>query len=98
MTDITASTALAGAVSGTSPSAPAKSGKHEELEAAAKAFESVFLRQMLGSMRSAGLADDLFGNQATEQFRDMQDSKLADSMAGDFGIADLLLKQFEGKI
>ena len=46
----------------------------------------------------AGLADDLFGNQATEQFRDMQDSKLADSMAGDFGIADLLLKQFEGKI
>ncbi|MAC12825.1 MAG: hypothetical protein CMN74_11550 [Sphingorhabdus sp.] len=53
---------------------------------------------MLGSMRSAGLADDLFGNQATEQFRDMQDSKLADSMAGDFGIADLLLKQFEGKI
>ena len=57
-----------------------------------------YLRQMLGSMRSAGLADDLFGNQATEQFRDMQDSKLADSMAGDFGIADLLLKQFEGKI
>jgi len=76
-----------------------KAGKTGDLRAAAEAFEAVFLRQMIGSMRSAGLADDIFGNQATDQFRDLQDSNMADAMAGstDFGIAELLLKQFEGE-
>ncbi len=82
--------------------APARSagptqGK-DDLRSAAKAFEAIFLRQMIGTMRSASLAEDMFGNQATEQFRDMQDAKMADAMAGNskFGIAELLLKQFEG--
>lgn len=72
----------------------------DDLRAATEAFEAVFLRQMIGSMRSASLAEDIFGNQATDQFRDMQDSKMADAMAdsSDFGIAELLLKQFEGKL
>lgn len=72
--------------------------KRAQLAAAAKAFEAVFLRQMIGSMRQAGLAEDdlLGGGRAAEQFRDMQDSKLADSMAGSFGIAEMLEKQFEG--
>jgi flagellar protein FlgJ len=63
---------------------------------AAKQFEAVFLRQMIGSMRSASLGDDIFGSSASEQFRDMQDGRLADSMAegGGFGVAELLLKQF----
>jgi peptidoglycan hydrolase FlgJ len=66
-----------------------------QLAAAAKAFEAVFLRQMIGSMRSAKLAeDDLTSGNAAESFRDLQDSKLADSMAGRFGIAELLEKQF----
>ena len=85
----------------TAPAADtAKAARKEELRAAAEAFEAVFMRQMIGSMRSAGLGDDLFGNQATEQFRDLQDSHLADAMAkgNDFGIADLLLKQFEGTL
>lgn len=81
------------------PSAPVND-KREQLKAAAEAFEAVFLRQMIGSMRQANLADDdlLGGGRAAEQFRDMQDSKLADSMAdkGSFGIAELLLKQFGG--
>ena len=69
----------------------------QELRQAAQAFEAVFIRQLIGSMRSAKLADDMFGSQATEQFRDMADSRLADSMAqqGTFGIADLLTAQFE---
>ena len=74
--------------------------RREQLKAAAEAFEAVFLRQMIGSMRQASLAEDdlLGGGRAAEQFRDMQDSKLADSMAdkGSFGIAELLLKQFGG--
>ena len=71
--------------------------KRAELEKAAKAFEAVFLRQMIGSMRQAKLGDDLFGSQATEQFREMGDARMADDMAdkGAFGIADMLLKQFE---
>jgi flagellar protein FlgJ len=82
-------------------SAPAVQGqpnpKREQLKAAAQAFEAVFLRQMIGSMRQASLAEDdlLGGGRAAEQFRDMQDAKLAEGMAGGFGIADLLLKQFD---
>jgi peptidoglycan hydrolase FlgJ len=76
--------------------------KREELKKAAEAFEAIFLRQMIGSMRQAGLGEDLLGSQATEQFREMQDAKLAESMAqsGGFGVAELLLAQFgatEGK-
>ena len=68
----------------------------EQLEAAAQAFEAVFLRQVIGSMRQARLAEDVFGSAATDQFRDMADANLADSMSdqGSFGIADLLMQQF----
>ncbi len=85
-----------GAVAPGGTAGPAQS--KDDLRSAAKAFEAIFLRQMIGTMRSASLAEDMFGNQATEQFRDMQDAKMADAMAGNsrFGIAELLLKQFEG--
>ena len=70
------------------------------LRQAAEAFEAVFLRQLIGSMRQAKLADDVFGSAATEQFRDIADSNLADNMAqqGSFGIADLLLQQMRAVI
>jgi flagellar protein FlgJ len=71
----------------------------EQLAKAAKAFEAVFMRQMISSMRSASLGDELFGSSAGEQFRDMSDARLADSMADGkgFGIADLLMKQFAAR-
>lgn len=71
--------------------------QRERLRAAAEAFEAVFLRQMIGSMRQARLAEDPFGSAASEQFRDMADARLADSMAEQrsFGIAELLLAQFD---
>ncbi len=70
----------------------------QQLREAAKAFEAVFVRQMIGSMRQSSLGDDLFGSQASDQFREMSDARLADDMAakGALGIADMLLKQFEG--
>ncbi|HEY0114452.1 MAG TPA: rod-binding protein [Allosphingosinicella sp.] len=76
--------------------APGASRDQAQLRAAAEAFEAVFLRQVIGSMRQAKLGEDLFGSAATDQFRDMADGQLADSMAGQgsFGIADLLLQQF----
>jgi peptidoglycan hydrolase FlgJ len=72
--------------------------KRAQLAKAAQAFEAVFLRQMIGSMRQAKLGEDILGGSATDTFREMSDAKLADSMAenSSFGIAELLLKQFDG--
>jgi flagellar protein FlgJ len=48
-------------------------------------------------MRQAKLGEDLFGSQATDQFREMGDARLADQMAkdGGFGIAEMMLKQMD---
>ena len=77
--------------------APDATAQRNALRTAAQQFEAVFLRQMIGSMRQAHLADDMFSSQATEQFRDMSDANLADAMShrGVFGIAQMLLAQFD---
>ena len=79
------------------PQAPDAAAQRNALRTAARQFEAVFLRQLIGSMRQAHLADDMFSSQATEQFRDMSDANLADAMShqGVFGIAQLLLAQFD---
>jgi flagellar protein FlgJ len=84
------------ASTGTQPQAQ-PDAKREQLKAAAQAFEAVFLREMIGSMRQAKLGEDLLGGSATETFTEMSDAKLADSMAenSSFGIAEMLLKQFD---
>ena len=83
------------------PAAPtaAETQQDQKLREAAQAFEAVFLRQMIGSMRQAKLGEDLLGSDAADQFRDMADSRLADTMAerGGFGIAQMLLNQFQGR-
>ncbi len=78
----------------TSGAPPAK----PELKAAAKAFEAVFLRQMIASMRSATLGDDLLGSDAGKQFRDLADARTADAMAGRFGIAELIEAQMKDSV
>ena len=89
-------------IQGVTPSTgqPAQDEKRAQLKAAAQAFEAVFVRQMIGSMRQANLGEDLMGSRATEQFREMSDAKVADEMAatGSLGIAQLLLKQFEATV
>lgn len=69
------------------------------LEKAAQQFEAIFLRQMMGAMRSASLAEGLTDSSATDQFRDMADARTADSMAakGTLGIAEMLMHQFGAK-
>lgn len=78
----------------------AQASDMDKLKAVAKQFEAVFLRQMIGSMRQAGLGDELFNSSATDQFRDMQDSETANHMAekGVLGVADLLVKQFAARV
>ena len=51
------------------------------LEAAGRQFEAVFTQMMLKSMRQPHLAEDLFASKARDTFRDMQDQKLAQTMA-----------------
>ena len=78
------------------PGSAQDAARNQQMREAAEAFEAVFLRQMIGAMRQATPGETLFGNQAGEQFRDMQDARLADDMAAksSFGIAEMLLKQF----
>ena len=68
-----------------------------ELRKAAEAFEAVMLRQMMATMRKAKLGDDILGSSATDNFREMADARVADSMATlrQFGIADLVEKQLK---
>jgi peptidoglycan hydrolase FlgJ len=63
-----------------------------KLRKAAQGFEAVFLREMIGSMRKAKLADDMFGSGATDSFREMADARTAETMAGlgQFGIAAMV--------
>lgn len=93
---------MTGPVSAAGTAAPATTAKGTEraqMQKVAKQFEAVFMRQMIGSMRQAGLADGAFDSSATDQFRDMADSRTADSMAetGGFGIAQMLMRQFDAK-
>jgi flagellar protein FlgJ len=66
------------------------------LRKAAQAFEAVFLREMIGSMRKAKLAeDDMFGSSATDNFRELADANTAESISGlgQFGISVLVEAQ-----
>jgi peptidoglycan hydrolase FlgJ len=84
-------TALLGSGSAASGESDAKA----KLSEAAQAFEAVILRQMLAAARQAKLADDVFGSGASDNFREMADARLADSLAAlkQFGIASLLEQQ-----
>lgn len=53
----------------------------DNLEKAGQKFEAIFVGMMLKSMRSASLGTGIFDSKAGEQFRDMQDGKLAETMA-----------------
>ncbi|MEZ1441162.1 rod-binding protein, partial [Pseudomonas shirazica] len=80
-----------------------KVGKDRDGEAnirkVAQEFESLFLNEMLKSMRSANeaLGDGNFMNsQTTKQYQDMYDQQLSVSLsknAGGIGLADVLVRQ-----
>jgi flagellar protein FlgJ len=91
---------IANASSSVAAAAGAKPAADPGLAKAARAFEAIFMRQMIGAMRSASLDDGLLDSGATEQFRDMADARTADSMAetGNFGIAQLLMRQFANRV
>lgn len=66
-----------------------------DVKKVAQRFEAIFVRQMLGTMRQAKLAEDVFGSSATDNFREMADARTAEDVAtlGQFGIAQLIERQ-----
>lgn len=86
MTQIPASTTATG-ITGLSSSIGGVSNdtsrlkSDDNLKAAGERFEAIFTGMMLKSMRAAKLGDGLFDNKASQQFRDMFDGKIAESMA-----------------
>jgi flagellar protein FlgJ len=101
VTDALSSTSAQGALAGAAAKGAVQpSAATDKLKSVAKQFEAVFMRQLIGSMRSSSLGEGVFDSSATDQFRDMSDSKLADSMAdkGVLHVADLLVKQFGAKL
>lgn len=70
----------------------------EKLSATAKQFEAMFLRQMLAAARKTDFGgDDLFGSQAMDTFRQMQDEHFADvtAQSGTLGLAAILEAQMQ---
>lgn len=68
----------------------------EELKAAARQFEAIFVRQMLAAARSTNFdKDGLFDSQAMSTFRQMQDDKVAQTVAdtGTLGLATMIEAQ-----
>ena len=64
---------------------------------AAKAFEAIFVRQLIGTMRSSSLGEGIDGSTSVDQFREMSDARTAEDLAnkGGLGIAELILKQLD---
>ncbi|THB70700.1 MAG: flagellar assembly peptidoglycan hydrolase FlgJ [Gammaproteobacteria bacterium] len=72
-------------------------GKNEAIKTVAREFESMFVQQVLKSMRDASMGDDLFGSNAEDQYRDLFDKQISiDISSGGgkgFGIAAMIEKQ-----
>lgn len=81
MTDLRAPSPASLKLTGSVSTDTSRLGTRSNLDAAGEKFEAIFTKMMLSSMRKAKLADSLFESQALDQFRDMQDQKLAENMA-----------------
>ncbi|MEN9933085.1 MAG: hypothetical protein RIS17_1658 [Pseudomonadota bacterium] len=80
--------------------APAPKAEREQLAVVARKFEAIFVRQMLSQARKASFGDALFGSQAGDTFRQMQDERFADIAAdkGMLGLATAIEKQLAQKL
>lgn len=68
------------------------------LDAVARQFESLFVQQMLKSMRQAGLGEGLMDSEQSLFYRDMYDQQLSLHLAesGGIGLADVIKRQMGG--
>ena len=75
--------------------AGAQATDREKLQATAKQFEAIFVRQMLAAARKTDFGGDAFGSQAMQTFRQLQDEHFADLTAGTgtLGLATIIEAQ-----
>lgn len=96
MTSIDTSLSAA-AIAGTTTTTgtAARPSEREQLGEVARQFEAIFVRQMLSAARKADFGEEIFGGQAMDTFRQMQDERFADiaSQTGTFGMAQMLEAQ-----
>jgi len=75
----------------------AQPDQREQLSAAAKQFEAIFVRQMLSAARKSDFGGEkgLFDSEAMGTFRQMQDDRFADiaSQTGALGMAKMIEAQ-----
>jgi flagellar protein FlgJ len=73
----------------------ARKDSPEALKEVAKQFESIFINNVLKSMRQAKLADGAMDNDQSKFYNDMYDQQLAVHLSGSpgVGLADLIVKQ-----
>jgi flagellar protein FlgJ len=73
--------------------------EREQLAGAAKAFEAIFVRQILAAARKTDFGGEMFGGQSLDTFRQMQDERFADiaSQSGAFGIAKMIEAQLSAQ-
>lgn len=73
-----------------------ESGKDEATKASAKQIESLFIKQMMGSMRSAGapLKSGLFGSSSEDIYQDMLEQSMSDDLSkSGFGLGAQIIPQ-----
>ena len=81
------------------PGDGARTGSGATTAEAARQFESYMLKLLLSEMRKTVDAGGLFDTKKSEGYVSLLDSALADraAEAGSFGLADQLLRQWEGR-
>lgn len=74
-----------------------KQNPSQELRDVAEQFEALFIHQILKQGRSAKLAEDLLGSEATDTYKNMLDQERANKLAKtvNLGIAEALIAQFQ---
>ncbi|MCW8887434.1 MAG: flagellar assembly peptidoglycan hydrolase FlgJ [Gammaproteobacteria bacterium] len=77
----------------------ARDNNPETIKAVAQQFEAIFVQMMMKSMRDAKLADGLFDSDQSEQYIDLHDKQLANTLSGQgkgIGLADVIARQLSG--
>lgn len=79
--------------------AEATKNPNAALEDVAAQFESIFLQQMLKSMRDATIKSDLFDSSQMDTYQSMADQQLAVSLAesGGIGLARMMVEQMQSR-
>ena len=77
--------------------AEATANPNAAVEEVAAQFESIFLQQMLKSMRDATVKSDLFGSSQMETYESMADQQLALRLSeqGGIGLARMMVEQMQ---